>query len=213
MHQSVQDLLSQATALPQDNMVLPPAQTTKPVSPKIPIPRRNLALPALPGPKPTAKTSQPECGHAVYAKVKPLPKPRHAPAPPALPVPVLRNEPKKGTKLNDLDISDQEPDYESCDWNQKAHSKEDSSDSSLYSTVRPLLHARRKPEVDANQEHPKTSRQTPECGYPDVPVSFKQILSNVLFKDVARATPSPAPISYEDNSDLLAEPDYYEIKK
>lgn len=209
MHQSVQDLLSKATTLPLDNMVPAPAQTASPAFPKVPISRRNLALPALPGPKPPVKVPQPECSQAVYAKVKPLPKPRNIPPPPPPPLPA----PKQETKPKDLDISDKEPDYESCNWNQKAQPKEDTPDSQLYSTVRPLLHTRRKPEVDANQDHPKTSRQTPVFGYADVPVSFKQILSDVLFKDTTRKGPSPTPKPYEDSSDLLAEPDYYEIKK
>lgn len=213
MHQSVQDLLSQATGLQQDSVVLPPVQMAKPISPKVPIARKNLALPALPGTKPPIKSPQPECSQAVYAKLKPLPRPRNVPVPPALPVSTVRNMPEKGTKPIGLDKSDTEPDYESCDWNQEAKSKVASSDTPLYSTVRPLLHTRRKPEVDANQEHPKTSRQTPVSGSTDVPIGFKQILSEVLFKDLTRTTPSPIPKPYTDDSDLLAEPDYYEIKK
>ncbi|XP_026802866.3 docking protein 2 isoform X2 [Pangasianodon hypophthalmus] len=215
MHQSVQDLLSKATALPQENTLPPPPppppQTASPASPKSGISRRNLALPALPGTKPPIRSPQPESTEALYAKVKPLPKPRNVPTPPALPVPKLMPEPE--TKPKDLDISDQEPDYESCDWNQKTQTKEDSSDSQLYSTVRPLLHTRRKPDVDTNQEQLKSSRQSPEFGHAEVPVSFKQILSDVLFKDVTRIAPPPPPKTYRENSNLSAEPDYYEIQK
>lgn len=122
-------------------------------------------------------------------------------------------KPEKDTKPKYLDISNKEPDYEYCEWNQKAQSKQDGSDSQLYSTVKPQLHTRRKSEVDANQDHPKTSRQSPAFGYADVPVSFKQILSDVLFKDVTRIVPSPTSSSHRESSDLLAEPDYYEIQK
>lgn len=209
MHQSVQDLLSQATGLPQDSVVLPPVQTAKPVSPNLPVARKNLALPALPDTKPPVKIHQPECSQAVYAKVKPQPRPRNVPVPPALPVSTLRKE----TKTNDLDISDSEPDYESCNWNQEDQLKVASSDTPLYSTVKPPLHTRRKHEVDANQEHLKTSRQTHVSGNTHVPIGFKQVLSNVLFRDLTRTTPSPIPKSYKDSSDVLAEPDYYEIKK
>ncbi|KAB5554238.1 hypothetical protein PHYPO_G00048060 [Pangasianodon hypophthalmus] len=167
-----------------------------------------LHFPAQNPPSEALNLNLPE---ALYAKVKPLPKPRNVPTPPALPVPKLMPEPE--TKPKDLDISDQEPDYESCDWNQKTQTKEDSSDSQLYSTVRPLLHTRRKPDVDTNQEQLKSSRQSPEFGHAEVPVSFKQILSDVLFKDVTRIAPPPPPKTYRENSNLSAEPDYYEIQK
>lgn len=213
MHQSVQDLLSKATALPQDNTDHLPVQTATPAPPKIGISRRNLALPAVPDTKPPAISPEPECGQAVYATVKPLPKPRKVPAPPPLPVPKFMAEPKTETKPQDLDISDKELDSASCDWNQKAQLRQDSSDSQLYSTVKPLLHTRRKPDIDNLEENPKSSRQSPVFGYTEVPVSFKQILSNVLFKDVTRIVPSPTPKSYRESSDLLDEPDYYEIQK
>lgn len=212
MHQSVQDLLSKATTLPQDNTVKLPVQTASPEPKKIAISRRNLALPALPGTKPPVKIPQPECGQAVYAKVKPLPKPRNVPVPPTLPVPKFMPEPKIETKPKDLDISDKEPDYGSCDFNQKSQSSQDTPDSPLYSTVRPLLRTRRKQSTDTNQEHPKSSLQSPIFGDAEVPARFKQILSNVLFKDMSRISPSPTP-KYEESADLLAEPDYYEIQK
>ncbi|KAK3520582.1 hypothetical protein QTP70_027498 [Hemibagrus guttatus] len=211
MHQSVQDLLSKATALPQDIIVQKPS----PPSPNTGISRRNLALPALPGPKPTAVSSKPECGQDLYAKVKPLPKPRNVPPPPPPVLPLLKvmTEPKAELKPKDMDISDMEPDYESCDWNKNAQLSQDSSDRQLYSTIKPLLHTRRKPDEDANHENPKSSRQSPVIGYPEAPVNFKKILSDVLFKDGTRITPSPIPKLYRESPDLLAEPDYYEIQK
>ncbi|XP_058261521.1 docking protein 3 isoform X2 [Hemibagrus wyckioides] len=216
MHQSVQDLLSKATALPLDNMVEKPS----PPSPNTGVSRRNLALPALPGPKPTAVISKPECGQDLYARVKPLPKPRNVPPPPPPPppppvLPLLKiiTEPRAELTLKDMGISDMEPDYESCDWNKNAQSSQDGSDSQLYSTIKPLLHTRRKPDEDANHENPKSSRQSPVFGYPEAPVNFKKILSDVLFKDVTRLAPSPKPKSYSESPDLLAEPDYYEIQK
>lgn len=213
MHQSVQDLLSKATALPQDNTDHLPVQTASPAPPKISISRRNLALPAVPSTKPPVISPEPECDQAVYAKVKPLPKPRKIPAPPPLPVSKLMAVPETETKPQDLDISDKELDCASCDWNQKAQLRQDSSDSQLYSTVRPLLHTRRKPDIDTNQENPISSQQPPVFGYKEVPVNFKQMLSNVLFKDVTRIVPSPTPKSYRESSDLLDEPEYYEIQK
>lgn len=202
MHQSVQDLLSKATAQLQDTVVQPPVQSAIPKS------RKNLALPALPGPKPSVSVSQPKCGQEVYAKVKPPPKARKVQTPPSLPVPKPLTEPEKETKPKHLFFSNMEPDLESCDWNQKA---QHSSDSQLDSTVRPLLHTRRKPEEDANQEHPKTSPQTPVLGYTDASISFKQILSDALFKDMTRIVPSSTPKSHRKSLDLLDEPDYYEI--
>ncbi|KAM9457262.1 docking protein 3 isoform 2-T2 [Clarias gariepinus] len=206
MHQSVQDLLSQATALPQENTVQLPVHTASPASPKnsSAISRRNLALPALPGPKPSARSPQPGCDQAVYAKVKPQPKPRNIPAPPPLPIPKLITETEANPNV--MDITDKEHDYESCEWNKKAQSRQDSSDSQLYSTVRPILHVRRKSDADAVQT--KSSQQSPE-----ISVNFKQILSDVLFKDKTRISPTPTPKPYEDDSDLLNEPDYYEIRK
>lgn len=203
MHQSVQDLLSEATTLPQDNMKQKPSSA----SPEIGFSRRNLALPAPPVPKPPAKTSQPECGQDLYAKVKPLPKPRKIPQPPALPVPELR-------KNKDLNIINKpEPDYESCDWNQNVQLKQDSSDSQLYSTIKPLLHTRRKTDEENNQEKPQSSRHSPVLGNSEGPVSFKKMLSDALFKDRSRIVPSPEPTPFRGSTDLLAEPDYYEIKK
>lgn len=211
MHQSVQDLLSKATALPQDDPVKPPVRTPSPEPTKIAVSRRHLALPALPGTKPPVRILQPECGQAVYAKVKPLPKPRNISAPPTLLVPELVPEPEIETTAKDMDISDEEPDYESCDLYQKSQPMQD-TDTQLYSTVNPLLRNRRKQNTDTNQEPPKSSRQSPAFNDAEVPVSFKQILSNVLFKDMSRVSPTP-PTKYEESEDLLAEPDYYEIKK
>ncbi|XP_026993920.2 docking protein 3 [Tachysurus fulvidraco] len=209
MHQSVQDLLSKATALPTENMV----QKPKPPSPKVGFTQRNRALPAIPIPKPPAIIHKPEYSKDLYARVKPLPKPRNVPPLPALPFPKLMFEPKTEIKPKEMDISDMEPDYEYCDWKENPPSKQDSSDSPLYSTIKPLLHTRRKTDEDTNHENRKSSRQSPVIDQSANQVDFKKILSDVLFKDTTRITPSTKPRSYGGSSDLLADPDYYEIQK
>lgn len=200
MHQRVQDLLSEATALSQDSMV----QKSSLPSPQIGIAQRNLALPALPGPKPPSLTSQ----TGVYARVKPLPMPRNVPSPPsASPEPKLIEMKPKG-----LDVIDAEPDYETCDWNQNAQSKRDTSGHQLYSKIKTPPHTRRKPDEETVRENPESSRLSSKVGNPELPVSFKEILSDVLFKDRTRSVPCSKPSSYSKSADPVADPDYYEIQ-
>ncbi|XP_046721765.1 docking protein 2 isoform X2 [Silurus meridionalis] len=211
MHQSVQDLLSKATALPQENTIQRPVQAASPASPKTVISRRNLALPAIPGIKPPPRSPQPECGQAVYATVKPLPKPRNVPPPSILPLPRPMTAVVREIKPVGLDISDNKPHYDSSDSNQRTQSNLDTSGSPLYSSIK---HGdRKKPARDTSQGHLKNNQQNSAFCYTAVPVNFKQILSEVLLKEPNRPGPSPTPKSYEASPDLLAEPDYYEIKK
>ncbi|TSK87394.1 Docking protein 1 [Bagarius yarrelli] len=190
MHQRVQDLLSEATALSQDSMT----PKSGPPAPQIGITRRNLALPPLPGPQPPALTSQSDSN----AMVKPVRKLRNIPPPPALP----ELKPIE-TKPNRLDISN--------DQNQSSEWKPDTSDHQLYSKIKPRLHPReRKPDKETDQENPAGSHQSPVvANKPDLPKSFKEILSDVLFKDKTRPVPPSKPSSH---SNLLADPDYYEIQ-
>uniref|UniRef100_A0A672P598 IRS-type PTB domain-containing protein n=1 Tax=Sinocyclocheilus grahami TaxID=75366 RepID=A0A672P598_SINGR len=202
MHQSVQELLAQATALPQQFASQPP-------SPKIP--RRYISLP---DPPPFVKSPVSSPDDVLYTVIFPQPKPRSKMNLPKVPMP-----PGLSPNTNTDVTMDKEKEWRSpqetskdnyeeapyTNWSAKTTAEQDQPNiEDLYSTVNFVAKRKnRQPEGSDDQEQPNTEQHTPVITSSEIPVNFKQTLSNILFKDPSKIPPPFPPRSRGGSSDQL----------
>ncbi|XP_062841146.1 docking protein 3 [Trichomycterus rosablanca] len=195
MHQSVQDLLSKATSFAEVHTTKQPPPVPPPASrsfPKKDVKMRNLPLPRLPGPKPRPSGSKPKAEEVVYSSVKPLPKPRTKPPVPVPPVP----KPETAPQTSSADPDNEEHDYEVCDWTQKPESRQDQSNTQLYSVV--THHNRKQIRTGVQQQDSQRPLRVPPS---ETLKNFRQTLSDTLFKGRTRVCPPVPPKPPRQTSD------------
>uniref|UniRef100_A0A672PZ99 Proline-rich receptor-like protein kinase PERK10 n=1 Tax=Sinocyclocheilus grahami TaxID=75366 RepID=A0A672PZ99_SINGR len=202
MHQSVQELLAQATALPQE-------MASKPPSPKIP--RRYISLP---DPPPCVKSPVSSPDEVLYSVVFPQPKPRSkmnlpkVPTPPSLP-PIMDTDvtvdKEKEWKSPQEPSEDKNEEAPYTNWTAKATAEQDQPDiQDLYSTVNFAAKRKNRQTEDSDeQEQPNIEQQTPVITSSEIPFDFKETLSSVLFKDLSKIPPPFPPRSRGGSSDQL----------
>ncbi|KAI4897508.1 hypothetical protein NFI96_001952 [Prochilodus magdalenae] len=236
--------LQDRPALPRRNLALPPP----PIPPAPTVPPAPPAPPAISTKPPVVPTKPPAntvkspavrakhpvstSGEVLYATIKPQPKPRVKGPPPKIPQfppephyspthPRRTQDQEKEVKERPLSCPSDDPDSDYCNWKQMAEAKEDCPNTeTVYSTVVPSARHKNKCGMEASQDPTNPSQHSHIISSPENPVNFKQMLSNVLFKDLTRTTPSFTPRSYGGSSDRLAkldiemdDLDYCEVKK
>ncbi|XP_072549743.1 docking protein 3 [Salminus brasiliensis] len=221
-------------ALPRRNLALPaPPAPTPPTPPAISSkPLTIVTQPPVVRSSPPISTRKPPAStteEVLYATIQPHPKPRVKTAPlrvprlPAVPShsptqPKQKWEPEKETKERCSSTSDEDPDSDYCNWKQGSEmetGKGSPNIEELYSKVVPPPRHRTINSAEAGQDQAEPSRNSPPDSASEFPVNFKQTLSNVLFKDLARITP---PRLYGGSCDHLSkldldEMDYCEVRK
>ncbi|KAL7861141.1 hypothetical protein AOLI_G00174900 [Acnodon oligacanthus] len=201
----------------------PPAPPAPPALPAVSTkPLVILTKPPTMSPKPPADTT----GEVLYATIKPQPKPRIKTAPPKIPQlppgpnynppePKQNQEEEKETTERYISGSDEDPDSDYCNLRQVPEVQQDSPNpDTIYSLVVPPDRQENKCSMVASQDQ-TTPIQNSLISSSETPVDFRQVLSNVLFKDLTRMTPR----SYGGSSERLAkldvemdDVDYHEIK-
>ncbi|XP_017561741.1 docking protein 3 [Pygocentrus nattereri] len=201
----------------------PPAPPAPPALPAVCTkPLVILSKPPAMSPKPPADTTK----EVLYATIKPQPKPRVKTAPPKIPQPPpgpnysppepkQKREEEKETKERYICGSDEDPDSDYCNLRQVVEVQQDSPDTdTIYSLVVPPDRQENKCSMVASQDQ-TTPMQNSLISSSEIPLDFRQVLSNVLFKDLTRMTPR----SYGGSSERLAkldvemdDVDYCEIK-
>ncbi|XP_036445337.1 docking protein 3 [Colossoma macropomum] len=207
--------------LSRRNLALP----APPVPKALPAPPAPPAPPALPAVstkppvifnKPPAVRTKPPADtteEVLYATIKPKPKPRVKTGPPKIPqLPPVPNysppEPKQKQEeeqeTNKLCISDEDPDSDYCNLRQVPEVQQDIPNTeTVYSVVVTPDRQENKCSMEASQDQTTPNQNSLTISPPEISVDFKQVLSNVLFKDLTRI----APRSYGGSSERLAKLD------
>ncbi|XP_066498716.1 docking protein 3 [Hoplias malabaricus] len=157
--------------------------------------------------KPPTSTTE----EVIYATIKPHLKTRvkqatspDIPRPPEIPsyspsIPRKNQDPEKETKDPYASVEDPDADY--CNWNQGAIVQQDVPNTEgVYSIVVHPHRYKDKDSTEASQDQASTSPVPHTVNPSEIPVNFKQALSNILFKDLTRTTPRP----FGGSSDHLA---------
>lgn len=214
-----------APLAPPELLALPAPPAPLAVSPKRrPIaPRPPVSIPKAPPVRANPPPSS--TGEVLYATIQPHPMPRSKPAAPKVPaVPAYtpthhRPQGKQETEPKERisSASDEDPESDYCNWRQEAEASKGSPDlEDLYSKVVPLRNRRCNKEVSQDQGKPGQNAPLVDS---EMQTNFKQMLSNILLKDLPRIPPPCPPRSYGGSSDQLAkldmemdDVDYTEIK-
>uniref|UniRef100_A0A672P7Y2 IRS-type PTB domain-containing protein n=1 Tax=Sinocyclocheilus grahami TaxID=75366 RepID=A0A672P7Y2_SINGR len=175
------------------------------------VPRRYISLP---DPPPFVKSPVSSPDDVLYTVIFPQPKPRSKMNLPKVPMP-----PGLSPNTNTDVTMDKEKEWRSpqetskdnyeeapyTNWSAKTTAEQDQPNiEDLYSTVNFVAKRKnRQPEGSDDQEQPNTEQHTPVITSSEIPVNFKQTLSNILFKDPSKIPPPFPPRSRGGSSDQL----------
>ncbi|XP_018962570.1 docking protein 3 isoform X1 [Cyprinus carpio] len=189
---------------------LPPVNTNQD-RPCPAVPRRYITLP---DPPPYVKSPVSSPDDVLYTVIFPQPKPRSkinlpkVPMPPSLPPNTdtdvtMDNEKEWKSPQDPSEENNEEAPYTNLSVKTTAEQDQPNIED-LYSTVNfAAKRKNRQTEGSDDQEQPSTEQNPPVITSSEIPVNFKQTLSNMLFKDPSKIPPPFPPRSREGSSDQL----------
>uniref|UniRef100_A0A8C2IMS9 IRS-type PTB domain-containing protein n=1 Tax=Cyprinus carpio TaxID=7962 RepID=A0A8C2IMS9_CYPCA len=189
---------------------LPPVNTNQD-RPCPAVPRRYISLP---DPPPYVKSPVSSPDDVLYTVIFPQPKPRSkinlpkVPMPPSLPPNTdtdvtMDNEKEWKSPQDPSEDNNEEAPYTNLSVKTTAEQDQPNIED-LYSTVNfAAKRKNRQTEGSDDQEQPSTEQNPPVITSSEIPVNFKQTLSNMLFKDPSKIPPPFPPRSREGSSDQL----------
>ncbi|XP_052471328.1 docking protein 3-like [Carassius gibelio] len=176
-----------------------------------PVPRRNISLP---DPPPCVKSPPRSPDDVLYSVIFPQPKPRSKmnlpkiPTPPSLPPSMdteVTMDKEKEWKSPQEPSEDNNEEAHYTNWSVKTTAEQDQPNiEDIYSTVNfAAKRKNRQTEGSDDQEQPNSEQHAPVITSSEIPVNFKQTLSNMLFKDPSKMPPPFLPRSRGGSSDQL----------